>query len=88
MTRVLHAKQPPQPWDVEAEVQTVADAVRIGREAAQQMLATAALFAFGTNATTEELAIEIHLFTVETVSELSTAEVPRVIDHTESGSKE
>jgi hypothetical protein len=77
---------PLAPWDVAAEVRTVADAVRIGRDSAQQMIATAALFAFGQRAHTAEmdLSVEIHLFTVETVSELDTAEVPRAVEHTEA----
>lgn len=67
-------------WDVDDEVRTVADAVRIGRDAAQQMIAAAALLAIGPRSKHEDVAAEIHLFTVETVSELATAEVPRATE--------
>lgn len=69
-----------RPEDVYAEVATVADAVRIGRDCAQEMIATAALMAFGPRARSSDLEASIHLFTVETVSELATAEVPRAIE--------
>lgn len=84
-----------QPWDVADEVRTVADAVRIGRESAQMMIATAARLAIGDRAQDAgpedvpmDIALEVHLFTVEAVSELSTGEVPRAIERTESSAPE